>query len=357
MSAGENSVKAIRLDIGTLEERAARLPETMRDRFIWLGRYIDTDCSRSLDVLIEQFRLVDVERDKTVWSKILRGRWNRTAEGEDCPPILSEDKFNEAVDKLRKASELRDRDGAIPFVRTPTADMIWNALDFIRADGRVNKFLVIVGETGSQKTSTLKEYTRCNNHGMVIRVEAPATPSMARFISDVAASYGYSRSTTNRQQEEYILAKVNYRKTIIVENIQQLYVPKLEARQPIFDFLKKLQEDTGCTIVVTFTPTFEKAFQEGMHKGFFEQFVGRAGGQKRFLRLAPYPPEDDCIAIAKAFGLKDADKYGKYLADIAHDLGRIRVLCGDLQEAKIRAAADKKPLTISYLKAVREEEE
>ena len=353
----ENSVKTIRLELGTLEERAARLPESMRDRFAWLGRYVDTDCSRSLDVLMDHFKQVDVTHDKTVWSKILRGRWNRTADMDECPPILAEDKFNLAVDKLRKAADQRDRGGAIPFVMTPTAQMIWDSLDLVRAADRVNRFLVIIGETGTQKTSTTKEYTRCNNHGMVVRIEAPEKPSMPQFISDLAVSYGFSRHNGYRAQKEYVLDKMNSKRTIIIENIQQLYVPRLGAKQPIFDFLKKLQEDTGCAIVVTFTPTFEKEFQDGMHKGFFEQFVGRAGGLRNFVRLPEYPTEEDCIAIAKAFGLQGAEKYGKYLSAIVREPGRIRVLCGDLQDAKIAATFDKKPLTISYLKALRKEEE
>ena len=216
---------------------------------------------------------------------------------------------------------------------------------------------MIIGETGSQKTATTKEYTRCNNHGLVVRVEAPAKPSMIQFMSDLAACYGYSRISSYQRQSEYVLDKVNARRTIIIENVQQLYIEKMGASQPIFDFLKKLQEDTGCAIVVTFTPTFEKKFQEGMHRGFFEQFVGRAGGLRNFIRLPEFPTEEDCVAIARAFGLKDAEKHAGYLAAIARQPGRIRVLCGDLQDAKIEAASKKQALTIAHLKALRPEEE
>jgi DNA transposition AAA+ family ATPase len=364
--------KNIRLDIGTLDARAAHLPTSMQDNFVWLGRFMDEECSRDLDLLAAAFKEVGIEHDKTTWSKILRGMWKKDSKGNELEvPILSEAKFNRAVELLKNSNRVKEMGGGIPFVMTPTAQLIFDYINIRRAPDRVNKFGVIIGETGTQKTASTKQFVRENNHGLCTRIEAPETPSMSQFMTDLAVSYGYSAQSSYQKKKAYVLEKVNRKKTIIIENIQQLYIEKKGASQPIFDFLKKLQEDTGCTVIVTFTPAFEMKFMEGMHKGFFEQFVGRAGGTRKFLRLAAHPTEDDVEAIAHAFKFKNLDQkttwpLGKdsvknvtaleYLCMIAREPGRIRRLFEDLQDAKIEAEADEKPLTIATVKTVRGED-
>ena len=45
------STSRIKLDLLTLENRAAHLPAGMRELFIWLGRFLDEHCGRDLDIL------------------------------------------------------------------------------------------------------------------------------------------------------------------------------------------------------------------------------------------------------------------------------------------------------------------
>src|SRR4051812_97323 len=76
----------IRLDTPSLEARAELYPEALRPSFLWLGAFVREECHRDIDVLVERVLKVDAKRkfkiDKTNWSKILRGRWNRNAADE-----------------------------------------------------------------------------------------------------------------------------------------------------------------------------------------------------------------------------------------------------------------------------------
>jgi hypothetical protein len=345
------------LDMKTLEERAQHLPPAMREDFVWLGSYTREECGRDVDILHNRLKALGIHHDKTTWSKILRGLWNRTPEGRDtAAPCLAEEKFLKAVRVLRNDARVKEQGGRIPFVETPTALDIFNYIDAKRAPDRICKFGVIIGETGLQKTASLKEYCRRNNHGSCVIVEAPETASMSQFMTDLAKCYGYSAQANYLRKKTFVLECVNEKKTIIIENIQRLYDARHQDKQVIFSFLQKLQEDTGCTIILSFTTTFEKVFIGGLQRGFFEQFVGRAGGQRTFLRLPAYPPEDDVVMIAQAFGLQQAEKHADYLVKIAHEDGRIRRLFEDLQEAKIEAEANKEKLTINHIRAARGED-
>ena len=347
----------IRLDAITLDNRAAHLPEKMRDRFVWLGSYLREECAGNLDILTNRFKALKIDHDKTTWGKILRGLWDKNADGTPAnAPCLSEPKFCQAVDQLKSDARVKEMGGRIPFVKTTAADLIFNYVTVKRVPDRVNKFGVIIGETGSQKTAALVQYCAENNHHTCVRVEAPERPSMSQFMTDLAKAYGYGEQSSYGKKKAYVLEAVTNKRTIIVENVQRLYDPRYGDKQPIFSFLQKLQEDTGCTIIITFTPTFEKTFTAGLQSGFFEQFEGRAGGRKKFLRLPQFPAEEDVVMIAKAFGLRDAEGHAKELTKIASEPGRIRWLFEVLQDAKIEAEAQKKPLTIGLVREARGED-
>lgn len=347
----------IKLDQISLEARAGYYPDELREPFIWLGSFVREECSRDIDVLAERARKLGLTLDKTTWSRVLRGRWNRDANDNLLEsPIIALPRLLKAVDALRKDSRIKAEGGRVPFVMTSVADTIFNYVNKKRAPDRVCKFGVVIGETGNQKTASFKEYCRQNNHGTCVWVDAPETPSMYKFKTDLASRYG-AHPELSLVRKEYVLRHaVNDRKTIIVENVQRLYDPKLEGNQPIFNYLQKLQEETECTVIISFTPTFERVFTEGRARGFFEQFEGRAGGKKTFLRLPEYPPEEDILMIAQAFRMKDAEKHLPYMVGLTKEAGRIRVLFETLQDARIRSERRKEDLTINHLKYVRDED-
>src|SRR4029077_16912707 len=65
-------------------------PEEMREPFMWFGWYGREECGRDLELLTSRARERGVDHDKTTWSKILRGKWNKGKENEPLPsPVIA----------------------------------------------------------------------------------------------------------------------------------------------------------------------------------------------------------------------------------------------------------------------------
>jgi len=347
----------LRLDDITLGKQAAGYPEEMREPLMWLGGFIREKCDRDLDLLMVRVKELGIQHDKTTFSKVLRGRWNKDSNDKLLEvPILQLSKFLKVVEMLKEDERLREMAGKLPFVVTTTARMIWNYIDARRARDRVNKFGVIVGYTGNQKTASFKEYQRQHNHGLCTWQEAPENGSMREFLVTLSAKYGGSYADGYDSARQRVFRTVKSRNTIIVDNAQALYRPKLGTDQPVFNLLRRLQDERECTVILSITPEFGAKLTHQMMQGYFEQFEGRAGGRRNFLTLPDYPPEEDVLAFAQAFKLRDAEKHLPYLVEIAQKPGRVRALLEDLQTAKVAAEAEGKQLTLGHIKEAREEE-
>jgi len=356
--AGRANVHATsRMDTEWLELMVESYPEDIREPVLWLGGYLRDACGRSMDVLSGRAQKLDVELDKTNWSKILRGRWNRDAEGKPLEaPIVSKAKLLRAIHALRQDARLRSTLGTVPFVVTSLARAQWDYMDTKRVQDRVNKLGVIVGHTGMSKSASFEEYKQRNAVGVVTHVESPENGSLPELISHIAKHHGVGLTSNRQYKREKIFTVMNDRRCIIVDNAQDLYQPRWGYQQPSFGFLRRLQDETKCTIILSMTPWGEKTLFEQFLKGYMEQFEGRAGGRRNFLRLPEYPPEEDVLLIAQSFALREAERHLEYLVKISKERGRIRSLFEALQSAKVLAERKKTALTIGHVKACREED-
>jgi hypothetical protein len=355
---------ALKLDIATVEKRISRYPEELREPVLWLATYTAQECGRDIDILTNRAAALGFDLDKTSWSKILRGRWNSRLVGGAggahleplTTPIVNLARLQRAIAALRKDQQLKQMAGKVPFVKTSRAETIWNFIDALRAEDRINKFGIIVGRTGTEKSASTLEYSRLNNHLTCVHQEAPAKPSYSQFIADLAAKYNGSRQASWARMINKIHESVNSKRTIILENVQRLYVEKAEANQPVFNFLQKLQDETQCTIIMTITPVFADTLTRKLANGYFEQFIGRAGGVGEFLRLPDFATEEDVLLIAKSFGLQRAESCLDYLVKISREPGLIRILFGALQKAKVAAEAEKEKFTVDHIRIARGED-
>lgn len=345
----------LHLEDATLASHAATYPESMRENFLWLGGFLREKCQRNLDALEAIMQKLGFKTTGGTISKIIVGRWSKDSEGNATAPIMSIANFNQLVDKLREHARIQQMAGKVPFVETETWEDFKAYVDVRRARDQVCKFGLVIGPTGSQKTACAKNYTMLNNHGTVKHIEAPDTPTMCKFVTDLAVAYGGSIWASNQAKIVRIHENVNDTKTIIIDNIQRLYKPSQGWNQPIFNYLQKLQDDTGCTIILMCVPEFELTLTSGREKGYFEQFEGRCGGKDEFLLLPDWTPREDLLRIAAAFKLQDADKHVAVLEGLAKQRGRIRILFNVLQKAKRRAESDgSRGLRIAHVKAVLE---
>jgi len=350
-------ITKLRLDDITVERKAQLFPADMREAYLWLVRFARTECSSDMDVVKSRFSQCGVHRDKQTWIKVLKGQWNHYPNGtERANPVVAKDKLIEEIEALRTGARIEEARGRVPFVLTSTAKTVFEFIERRMLPERVNKFGVIIGPTGSQKTASFREFCRQHNHGTCNWLEAPENRSMNEFTAELARLLGGPAQESYYRRRARIFASLNQRRLIIVDNCQRLYRDERGSDQPLFGFLQLLQEKTGCAIIIAVTPLFERTLTTGLLSGFFEQFEGRAGGRRNFLRLPDQAPSEDVLMIAKAFGLKDAARHEKTLVKIAHLPGRIRILFEVLQDAKLLASAESKPLTMDYVEEVWEEE-
>lgn len=344
-----------------IQSESMHMPPDLREDYVWLKVYCRDECARDVDVLTERLIALGHSYDKTTISRIVRGRYQRSATNQPLPsPIIKADRFTELVCSLRDGVRAEALQGRVPFVVTTTTKSIFEYIDAKRAEDRVNKFGVTVGATGSGKSASFIEYVRQNNHGMCHHVEAPEGGSVGELITMIAMRFGYSPQINASAKRVAIFnalgagdRRIRSKRCLIIDNCQDLYRYG-QSDQPAFSFLRRVQDVTGCTVILSVTPTFERNLVESMVRGYFEQFEGRSGGRKRWLRLPEYPPVEDAVAIAKAFGVESPAKHGRELAAIAREQGRIRFLFEILQEAKTIASAEDQPLTIELIREIRE---
>jgi hypothetical protein len=352
---------ALRLDALSIETLVECFPPDLRSDIRWLATYLRDGCHSNLDTLVERGAPLGLETDKTTWSRVLRGRWNLDGEGKPLDsPVVSPRKLARAIDTLRLDASRRDLYGQVPFIETTVWDQIRSYIDIKRLPERANRFGLIIGHTGSQKTACYKEYRRRSDAapdqaGCCIRIEAPVrTGHMAEFMRSLARAFGFDVSLSSARLRAKVSDAITYKHCLIIDNAQELYIAADGDEQSVFSWLKRIQDERNCAVILSITPTFEVSLTSGYQKDYFEQFVGRAGGRRNFLRLPQWPPEEDVLKISKAFGLREPDNHLDYLVKISREPGRIRILFEDLQSAK--QLANGKPLTISHVKNARDEE-
>lgn len=345
----------LNLESVRLETLFAHYPPELREAAHWLAGYLISNCNRQAEVLAAQTKKLGFSTHESTFTKVMRGMWDRTAEGKETSPIISEDNFLEIVESLRKEQAISTLSGAVPYIdTTSTYRRISDYITTKRSPQCVCKFGVIVGATGSGKSAAYKHYKVLNNHGQVIHIEAPFTPNVGQLLNKIATCYGVSSFYNVKTKLARIAENINDRKCIIIDNAQRLYKASWGTSQTVFNYLLELQDDTDCTIVLSLTPETEDILTHGMNAGYFEQFEGRVGGRENFCAIDSHPSAEDTRIIAEAFGMKDAKKHLAYLVAIGKKPGRIRILFNTLQTAK--TLADDQPLTIKHVQeALRDE--
>jgi DNA transposition AAA+ family ATPase len=345
----------IKWDDVTIAHEAEHMPGELKELYLWLKVFVREHCHKDVDMLVTRLRELGIHRDKTTWSKILRGRWKRDARGDETvTPVVAAEKLIEEITALRNNQRIESMRGLVPFVETTTWEAIAGLIDQRRHAARVNKWGIIVGATGSQKTACNREYRNRNNHGTTVLVEAPEKGNLTELLRMLARAYGLASRVSITALRAQIFHRLSLgtaaeraQRCVIIDNAQELWLGERDSDQPAFTFLRRLQDTTGCTIILCITPLFERKLVAGMIEGWFEQIEGRSGGRNRWLRLPEFAPDEDVLAIAKAFGLREAKTHLKELVKISREPGRIRRLFEDLQEGKLLAGKD--PFTWGHI--------
>ncbi len=348
-----------------VESEMQLFPKDLQELFRWLKVFVRDECKRDVDVLVQRAKEQGVTIDKTNWVRVLKGRWKHDADGNELPnPYVSATNLLQAITAVQKQVRVELLQGGMPFVETTTFHTIRRVIDKAMKKDRVNRFRVIVGPTGTQKTASYKELALRNP--LIKWMESADNGSLKEFVIRFAVKCGASRNISYGPARAKIFEAMQPHngqpKCAIVDNMQDmvksdkklLALGKNIEQQPAYQFMRSLQDETGCAIIWSITPENE----DQMFKAdsiYLEQFEGRAGGRGNFMRLSNFPPKADVVMIAKTLGLKDADKNGDALLFIAKQRGRIRFFFEILQEAKDEAALDGKDFTYDYVQWALEE--
>ncbi|HRV30717.1 MAG TPA: ATP-binding protein [Kiritimatiellia bacterium] len=350
----------MRFEDAVIEAEAAGMPSDLREPYVWLKTYLRDQCGRDLGELVRRFNEVGVTTDKTNWGKILKGRWRLDASGNECVPCVAADKLLRSIRALQTETRVELLEGRTPFVETSVFHTIRRFIEKKMRPDRVNRFGVIVGPTGTQKTASYKEMAQRNR--FVKWLESPHNGSIMEFVARLGQRFGVTGSSGYSVVTRKLHANVTPEHCIIVDNVQNmvrsrkelLRLGKAGETQPAYQFMRDLQDERGCSFIWSITPEDEDQMFDS-RSIYYEQFEGRAGGKDGFLRLANYPPHKDLVLIAKTLGMRDAEKHGDLLSELARQRGRIRRFFEILQEAKFAADADGKALTMDYVLAELEE--
>lgn len=364
MSATKIPAYKRRLSSKDIIETRTLFPEEMREPFTWLAEYLRDECHAEVDVLEAIIREVGLPTTAGTIAKLICGRWDTDAAGTKTTPIISARNFIQLVDRVRKQARLKRVQGQIEFVETSAWQLISDYIEVRRAENAVCKFGMILGPTGSQKGACEKHYCLLNNHGACTYIEAPDSPSISKFTRTITRAFGVSQAFSISRQLVELEDSINRTRTLIIANIQRLYRPNAGWYQPVFNWLQTTQERTNCTIILeaAVQSDFCAALRKGREFGYFEQFVGRCGGE--FLVLPDYPPAGDLLAIGAAFGLlpspggegrgegerKREKQTLALLEEIARREGRIRTLFHTLQKAARVANGGKQKLTLDHVR-------
>lgn len=348
-----------------IETEMQLFPKDIQPLYQWLKIHMRTECGRDVDVLVAQARKVGVTIDKTNWVRILKGRWKTDADGNELAnPYVSATNLLQAITAIKDGVRVELLQGGMPFVETSVFHTIRRFVEKKMRKDRVNKWGVILGPTGTQKTASYKE--------LAMRIpglkwmESADNGSLKEFVIRAAVKCGASKnisySPARAKVFESMMPTHNQQKCFVFDNMQDmqksekslLAMGKGGEKQPVNQFLRALQDETNCTIIESITPENEDQMF-GDKSIYMEQFEGRCGGRDGFLRLPNYPPRKDLIDIATELGFKAAEKHADLLVTIGQQRGRVRRFFEILQEAKDNAEADKAAFTVEYIKEALEE--
>lgn len=319
-----------------LEEAVALYPEDARIDTIWAQGFCREQCKGNIELLRAVAEKLGFRRSQAFFYNALLGHSYKPGKGKGDVVY-----WRELVRALREHDRMSTQAGKLGFIETPTYRCYANFVDELRAPSCPCKFGVITGPTGGQKTACRKYYRLLNNHGRVVGLEAPARKSIPALQRKLAAQYNAKTGNNAATREEAIRDNLNDSKTIIIDNAQRLYIAGAGNKQPIFDYLLELQEDTNCTVVLHVTEDFVTGdLTQGAARNYFEQLVGRFGGMSNILRLPAVTPLGDIKCIARAYGLRESAGAIEMMERWAKQPGKIRILFHRLNRARTFAKLD-----------------
>ena len=316
---------------GSEEPKRNQYPPEAIEPTLNLHSFLFRRCGGNINQLVDHARSRKFNQDYNYYYQVLTGRYfAKNAEGKvqgSAKNLIRLWNELQAFDRFMTKVE------SIRFVETS----VWHRInDYVQRKMipfSCCRFGGICGPTGNQKTESFFELIRRAPAGTGFHMEAPAEASLSQFIEKLSYQMGARKSDGRSKRRELIRTTMLVPgRFLIVDNVQRCFNKRLGTRQPVFDFMQELQEETRSTTIISWTPV-EEGFEEAFGNAYFEQFIGRIGGEREILRIEPYPSDEDIELFAASFRLPEADidKLMPTLRELARGKGRVRALVNALQ--------------------------
>lgn len=342
-----------------IEAEMQLYPKEIQPLFQWLKTWVRDECKRDVDVLVMRAKLLGVTIDKTNWVRILKGRWKQDADGNElASPCVSATNLLSSITAVRDNVRVELLTGGMPFFETSIFRTVQRFVKKKMRKDRVNKFGVVVGPTGLQKSASYSELAL--RDPLIKHFESADNGSLKELIIRWAVKCGASRSISYGPARQKIFESMEPRngqvKCAIVDNMQDMVrrdrtlaaMGKSLEVQPAYQFMRCVQDETKCALIWSLTPENEEQMFDSKSV-YLEQFEGRTGGRDGILRLPNNNPRADLIMIAEGLGMKDAKNHGPLLASLDGQRGRIRRFFEIMQDAKDLADAEGEKLDADYI--------
>lgn len=329
------------------EIKVLKAPEPLRAALLWLGGFLVNRCNGNYSVAAKTLKELNFKThqgfpsDNYVYQVV-------TCIYFETNPELGEralDGVVRMVEALRKYDALVSATGKPAFVPTSYWHLINDKVTALRATDNVVKWLPFVGPTDVGFSRCAEEYCTRNNHGLCIHVECPVIRTVGDLMVEIGRKYNIPSHWPRRRLEEELRENVNDKKTIFLDNFQNLYDRRRKFDQPALNYLRKLTDDTGCRFVLKWTKwddfhTDITSARDAQTKEYLRQFLRRFCGAARVVHLELPVPESDVALIAKSFNLAKVPMHLPRLVKIANQpWGNFTPLFDFLQAARRRATA------------------
>jgi hypothetical protein len=331
-------------NLAKAETMFAHYPESVREDCLWLHAYTWRHLNKEHALLHKLAKSLGIDVSANYWYQVITGRYFQS--GGDAKALKG------YIERIKAEARKKEETGAIAFIENETWRRIRDYIDTRRAPDSVCRFGAIEGSTGCGKSWCLKHYAALNNHLRTVYLRAPARASRARIVHKLARSYMIPYEGNSARKEYLIEEIVSPDRCILIDDAQDLFSTHHDLEhQPVFTYLHELQEETGCTIIFSWVPTFRRTIES--QSEFWAQFMGRIGGPEKILTLKQEPLRKDLLKFAAAFGVADDAAALPILRKWAGTRWGLRVLADRLRDARLLATKRRsREILVAHLEAI-----
>ena len=271
--------------LNEIEGLTANYPEEVKQDVLDLYKYMLDKCQGNRKVLAANLQTLGIAKSDNYFFKLFSGGWI-----EKGVFTASVDAINAMAKTVRDAEIGRLTSGIIPHTETDIVRLMRNAIDAVRQKDNICKWLYVVGSTAGQKSYSARYYAASRPQRDTFYMESPATSNLMPLASRMSKFLGCPESVATYRKVQWVEDNAKPNHCFIIDNAQRMHDPRRGMTQPTFSFLQAVQDITKCAIVLIFVDeaTGEDSLSRvmnGKSRGFFDQFIGRGGGEDQILRL------------------------------------------------------------------------